>query len=90
MNNTPVTFSREEWNAFRTNYSELKHSINNALAVFSALAELGHRNPDNYEKLSKSIITRTPEIVALMQEFSRALDDKRPMEPEDEVQLGPM
>ena len=85
MNNTPVTFSKEEWLAFRASYSELKHSINNALAVFSALSELAHRNPDNYEKLGKSILTRTPEIVALMQEFSSAMDEKRPLEPDDEV-----
>jgi hypothetical protein len=85
MNDTPVTFSREEWLAFRASYSELKHSINNALAVFSALSELAHRNPDNYEKLGKSILTRTPDIVALMQEFTQALDEKRPPSLEDEL-----
>ena len=85
MNQTPVTFSREEWLAFRASYSELKHSINNALAVFSALSELAHRNPDNYEKLGKSIVTRTPEIVALMQEFNRVMDEKRPPSLEDEI-----
>jgi len=79
MSNMPVTFSPEEWIAFRSQYSELKHSVNNALAVFMALSELALRNPDNYEKLGKSIGTRTPEIVALMQEFNRILDAKQPM-----------
>ncbi len=78
MNKSPVTFSPEEWQTFRTRYSELKHSVNNALAVFSALSELAHRNPDNYEKLAKSVFTRTPEIVALMQEFTDFIDTKGP------------
>jgi len=78
MSQTPVTFSPEEWAEFRTRYSELKHSMNNALAVFMALSELAHRNPDNYEKLGKSIANRTPEIVALMQEFTDFLDTKGP------------
>ena len=81
MNNPSVTFTHEEWQAFRSHYSELKHSVNNALAVFTALSELAHRNPDNYAKLGKSIATRTPEIVALMQEFNRYLDTKAPMAP---------
>ncbi len=82
MSNTPVSFTHEEWLAFRSHYSELKHSMNNALAVFMALSELAHRNPDNYEKLGKSICTRTPEIVALMQEFTRILDEKQPVPPD--------
>jgi hypothetical protein len=67
----------------RTRYSELKHSMNNALAVFMALSELAQRNPANYEKLGKSISTRTPEIVALLQEFTQILDNKQPLPPEE-------
>ena len=67
----------------RTRYSELKHSMNNALAVFMALSELAQRNPANYEKLAKSIGTRTPEIVALLQEFTQVLDTKQPLPPAD-------
>ena len=78
MNTPPVTFTPEEWGALRSNFSELKHSVNNALAVFMALSELAQRNPANYEKLTKSINTRTPEIVAMMQTFHQALDDKSP------------
>lgn len=52
--------------------------MNNALAVFMALAELSQRNPDNYEKLAKSVCTRTPELAALIQEFSLYLDTKGP------------
>ena len=81
MNTEPVEFSEEEWMEFRLRYSELKHSINNALAVFMALAELSQRNPDNYEKLAKSVCTRTPELAVLIQEFSLYLDTKGPSFP---------
>ncbi|MDD5350446.1 MAG: hypothetical protein PHQ12_09570 [Chthoniobacteraceae bacterium] len=66
---------------FRIRYSEMKHSMNNALAVFLALAELSQRNPDNYEKLAKSVATRTPEIATMIQEFSAYLDTKGPPPP---------
>jgi len=81
MSNAPVIFTHAEWLAMRSAYSELKHSMNNALAVFSALSELAQRNPDNYIKLTKSIATRTPELVALMQEFTQVLDSKGPPPP---------
>lgn len=78
MSTEPVQFTNEEWMEFRRRFSELKHSMNNALAVFMALAELSQRNPDNYEKLAKSVCTRTPELAALIQEFSLYLDTKGP------------
>ena len=66
---------------FRVRYSDMKHSLNNALAVFLALAELSQRNPDNYEKLAKSVVARTPEIARMVQEFSGFLDTKGPPPP---------
>ena len=78
MNTDPVIFTDEEWMEFRHKYSELKHSMNNALAVFMALAELAQRNPSNYEKLAKSVCSRTPELAVLIQEFSLYLDTKGP------------
>lgn len=66
---------------FRVRYSEMKHSMNNALAVFLALAELAQRNPENYEKLATSVIARTPEIAAMIQQFSSFLDTKGPPPP---------
>jgi len=81
MSNEPVQFTYEEWMQCRVRYSNLKHSTNNALAVFMALAELAQRNPDNYEKLAQAVCTRTPEIVELIQEFSTYLDTKGPQPP---------
>jgi len=81
MNNEPVQFTYEEWMQFRVRYSNLKHSTNNALAVFMALAELAQRNPDNYEKLAQAVGTRAPEIAELIQGFSEYLDTKGPQPP---------
>lgn len=52
--------------------------MNNALAVFMALAELAQRKPENYEKLAKSVCARTPELAAMIQDFSLYLDTKGP------------
>ncbi|MEI6350006.1 MAG: hypothetical protein WCP06_02740 [Verrucomicrobiota bacterium] len=82
MNTNTVTFTEEEWRRLRSEFSELKHSVNNALAVFMALSELAQRNPANFEKLTKSIGTRTPEIVAVMQKFHELLDRKAPGAPD--------
>lgn len=74
-----VTFSSEEWQDLRTKFSEAKHTLNNALAVFMALSELAHRDPENYKKLERAIETRTPDIVRLMQDVTMALDAKLEM-----------
>lgn len=78
MSTEPVSFTQEEWLEFRLKFSELKHSINNALAVFMALAELSQRNPDNYQKLAQSVCTRTPELARTIQDFSIFVDLKTP------------
>lgn len=72
-----ITFTPEEWAEFRQKFSEMKHAVNNSLAVFMALSELADRNPDNLRKLGEVVVTRTPDIVAAMQEFTRAIDTKQ-------------
>jgi len=81
MTDDPVNFTYEEWMEFRLRYSEMKHTLNNALAVFLALAELSQRNPANFEKLAKAVTTRTPEIATLIQDFSVYIDTKGPQPP---------
>ena len=55
--------------ALHERFREVKHSINNSLAVIMALAELAQRNPAHYEKLTKAVAARGPEIVGLLQGF---------------------
>jgi mannitol/fructose-specific phosphotransferase system IIA component (Ntr-type) len=56
--------------------SEIKQSINSALAVMMALAEMSQRRPDYSEKLASTVLTKAPEIVSSLQEFTKALNEK--------------
>ncbi len=76
LSTSHITFSPEEWAEFRQRFSEMKHAVNNSLAVFMALSELAERNPDNLKKLAQVVMTRTPDIVSAMQDFTRAMDTK--------------
>lgn len=65
--------THEDLLALHTQFREIKHSINNSMAVLMALSELGRTNPAHYEKLGKTILTRGPDMVRQLQEFSDAL-----------------
>jgi two-component sensor histidine kinase len=62
--------------ALNEKFREMKHSINNSLAVIMALSELAQRNPQHYEKLTKAVLARCPDIVAQLQEYSRELNTR--------------
>ncbi len=69
----PDTIASSELVALHERFREIKHSINNSLAVIMALSELSQRNPAHYEKLTKAVLSRSPEIVSLLQEFQQTL-----------------
>ena len=71
-----ITISREEMAQLQKKYSEIKHSINNALAVMMALSEMSQRRPDYAEKLASTVLTKAPQIVSGLQEFTQALNEK--------------
>lgn len=54
-------------------FREIKHSINNSLAVIMAFSELAQRNPVHYEKLAETVLTRCPEIVTMLEDFQHDL-----------------
>ena len=70
------TISQTELKELQAKYSEIKHSINNALAVMMALAEMSQRRPDYAEKLASAVLTKAPQIVSSLQEFTEALNEK--------------
>jgi hypothetical protein len=70
------TLSAEEITQLQKKFSEIKHSINNALAVMMALSEMSQRRPDYAEKLASTVLTKAPQIVSSLQEFTQALNDK--------------
>jgi hypothetical protein len=73
---TEPVLTREELHGLHEKYREMKHSINNTLAVIMALSELGQRNPAHFEKLAKAVLQRGPDVVQQMQEFQNALGAK--------------
>ncbi|MEA3211782.1 MAG: hypothetical protein QOE70_4839 [Chthoniobacter sp.] len=73
MSDLPFEMTRGELEAIHEKFREIKHNINNTLAVVMALSELAQRNPVHYEKLSKAVLTRGPEVVAAMQDFQALL-----------------
>jgi len=74
MENSTVPSS--EILALHERFRELKHSVNNTIAVFMALSELAQRNPLHYEKLAQAVLARCPEIVSMMQGFQQELLSK--------------
>jgi hypothetical protein len=63
MSDAEITISREELAELQSKFSEIKHSINNALAVMMALSEMSQRRPDYSEKLATTVLTKAPQIV---------------------------
>lgn len=76
MSETPFEMTREDLDALVLKYREVKHSINNHIAVIMALSELSQQNQQHTEKLIKASLARCPEIVALMQNFQKDLSAK--------------
>jgi hypothetical protein len=70
------TLSQEEISQLQKKFSEIKHSINNALAVMMALSEMSQRRPDYAEKLATTVLSKAPQIVTSLQEFTEALNQK--------------
>jgi hypothetical protein len=68
--------TREELEAIHEKFREVKHDINNTLAVIMALSELAQRNPSHYEKLGKAVLTRGPNVVQMLQDFQGMLTAK--------------
>ena len=76
MKETNRTLSPEELVQLQKKFSEIKHSINNALAVMMALSEMSQRRPDYSEKLATTVLSKAPQIVSSLQEFTQLLNEK--------------
>jgi predicted nucleic acid-binding Zn-ribbon protein len=81
MNETNSTLSPEELVQLQKKFSEIKHSINNALAVMRALSEMSQRRPDYAEKLATTVLSKAPQIVSGLQEFTQLLNEKAGAKP---------
>jgi two-component sensor histidine kinase len=76
MNETNRPLSPEELVQLQKKFSEIKHSINNALAVVQAIAEMSQRRPDYAEKLATTVLDKVPQIVSGLREFAQLLNEK--------------
>jgi len=81
--NRPIT--HEEFVELQKKFSEIKHGINNALAVMMALSEMSQRRPDYAEKLATTVLTKAPQIVSSLQEFTALLNEKAGIKPAAEA-----
>lgn len=76
MSDEATSITPQELKELQSKFSEIKHSINNALAVMMALSEMSQRRPDYSEKLASTVLTKAPQIVSSLQEFTQALAEK--------------
>ena len=82
----PVSpISQEEIAQLQKKFSEIKHSINNALAVMMALSEMSQRRPDYAEKLASTVLSKAPQIVTSLQEFTQVLNEKAGQKPAEKA-----
>ena len=85
MNEPNRTLSAEELSQLQKKFSEIKHGINNALAVMVALSEMSQRRPDYAEKLAINVQQKVPQIVSNLQEFTALLNEKAGVNPAAEA-----
>ena len=81
MSEPNSTLSPEELVQLQKKFSEIKHGINNALAVMMALSEMSQRRPDYAEKLASTVLSKAPQIVSSLQEFTQLLNEKTGTKP---------
>jgi hypothetical protein len=81
MSEPGFNMTQEEFAHLQRRFSEIKHSINNALAVMMALSEMSQRRPDYAEKLATTVLSKAPQIVSSLQEFTQALNEKAGVKP---------
>jgi hypothetical protein len=85
MSDSTSELTSEDFAELQKKFSEIKHSINNALAVMMALSEMSQRRPDYAEKLATTVLSKAPQIVSSLQEFTQALNEKFGPRPEGVV-----
>ena len=81
MSDSERTVSQSELHELQKKFSEIKHGINNALAVMMALSEMSQRRPDYAEKLATTVLAKAPQIVSNLQEFTQLLNEKAGVKP---------
>lgn len=73
----PVTLSAEQVEEFNKRLSDLRHNINNHLALIVASVELIKFNPDpeNAQRMSGTLLEQPPKISEEIKQFSESFDE---------------
>ena len=61
--------SRADLLELHNKFRAVKHSACNALAVVMALSEMAERNPTYVEKLTKTVLAKSPQMVTELRDF---------------------
>ncbi|MBV9128292.1 MAG: hypothetical protein JO117_09430 [Verrucomicrobia bacterium] len=69
----PTSISREELLEMHDKFRAVKHSACNALAVIMALSEMAERNPAYVEKLTKTVLQKSPQMVTELRAFDEEM-----------------
>ena len=80
-NGDSIMVSRAELMELHNKFRAVKHSACNALAVIMALSEMAERNPTYVEKLTKTVLSKSPQMVTELRTFDdefRALLKSQP------------
>ena len=64
-----VRVSLAELMELHNKFRAVKHSACNALAVIMALSEMAERNPTYVEKLTKTVLSKSPQMVNELRDF---------------------
>lgn len=73
MSTPPTHPAPDAFQSLCDRFRDTKHDVNNVFAVLLALAELGQRNPANYERLGKAVLERCPQVLHELQLFQDQL-----------------
>ncbi len=74
--NEPVTLSPEEIRVLSHKLAEMRHNVNNCLALVTAAAEVVARKPDMAERLMANLIEQPHKIVDQIQAFSQEFEER--------------
>ncbi|HTV41048.1 MAG TPA: hypothetical protein VMF08_10765 [Candidatus Sulfotelmatobacter sp.] len=70
----PVTLSAEQVAELKRNLADLRHDINNNVALMLSAVEMMRRRPETFDKMLESIGRQPHRITEAVVQFSKALE----------------
>ena len=74
LQSEPVTLSAEQVAELKRNLADLRHDINNNVALMLSAIEMIRRRPDTFEKMLDSLGRQPHRINEAVVQFSKALE----------------